>query len=835
MRSGEKGQRYVFCAGNYADLRYICISTLLKFVHKLGKVVLEKKMFLENKKLRIEFGEDGGGFPTKIELKYPSDSMTVVDSAKPFLRIGLADGRVAEPFLEPGFQPFYSAIDDCQRIQFDRLPFKDQSGKMIESFFLTLRYEIYNDGTVFVQSHFISETFLNPPDLNAFKISFPLKLDHFRDFSTPFGMAPDLSGHVSEDHRNTVQPGIQPVFNLNCKSADGRGGYFELFMEDASALDQGMENRETEILWSEHGPTVTWNFQTEPAVQYHRNVWEALHQWGWLFSAPPVFRRNPPYRLYHWIDAFDYRIPTPRQVELMASSGADVIILHEVWRSDVAGIAFPYDQERLKVFIEAAHRNSMHVVLYIRGVVERTTVEDSCDWFSEYLTKDWDGVYADFGGVLNGPKPYRFKQHYLNSRRIRREIGKYGLFYAHLGCLSSAIGLTPEIIDGYVSGEGEMGTLGQERFLHESLSGAYVTTGTFWTAAFPEYGQGSLVPFMAASGQYPHSPLGEQHRSSSLAHPCVPGINDLYLRPLWKLWKPFRDARDLSIYNDFNGSNVIRKNNVLCGTYLMLDRTQNAALLIVANFSSEIQKFSCEIDWTALSFTPSSDVGLLQPHSNAPGKAARVTGDTYGVTLPAYECAAFLFGKADALEEYEKPYPKPSEECLEFRGRMERQMALRTPENVPSGEVFCKVRMPTAQTPCICIVPFYATEHEIGTLDEHGNFHFIGYVTKSGISQEKPTTEQWLWAQDESPWFRLNDMAPEGGRISFAVRSYSLELKCYFHSFAEIILANTPDDSAAQTLVFMNGVEADRSRIHFNVQLSAANRCQPNQQTNTLL
>ena len=781
-------------------------------------------MLFENEKLLVEFGTAGGGFPTKIGLKYPAEVVQIVGNDKPFLQIGLGDGRVVFPVLRETDEPYCYQNSGSKRIQFDRLTFQDQHGNAVKDFYLTLRYEIYADGTVFVQTYFIVESFLDPVSINGFRLTVPLNFQAYEQIHTPFGMDANLTGSGSNGEGAEKIPVIKPVCNWNCKSRDGKGGYFEVFMEDAPALDQGTEHRETEIFRTESGRTVSWNFQTVESSMYHRNVWESLLQWGWVFSAPPVKRRNPPFRMYHWIDAFEDRIPTLRQAELMKNAGADVIILHEAWRSDVSGIAFPYHRERLKEFINYAHQCNMRVVLYIRGVDELSTVEDACNWFGEFLRKDWDGLYADFGGILNSRGPCSFKKHYLTYRRIRKEIGRYGLFYTHSGALSSAVGFTPEIIDGYTSGEGEMGSLCQSRFIHESLSGAYVTTGSFWSAAFPHYGSAHMIPFLAASGQYPHTPLGIQHQSSSLAHPKIPGVNDVYLRPLWKLYALLRDSRELNIFNDYNGNPAVKGLPEECGHLLMYDAERKIVLLMLSNFSGKKQEFSIEIDWEIVGFQPSGNGYYLAPDEKSPGKAmSQKKYGTFSGTIRTSSCCAVFFGPEESVKGFEQSYPAPSPEAMEYFRDVARQKALRTPHHDPRKKLYCKVRMPIAQTPCICMTAFYQTEHEIGVLDEAGNFHRAGYVTNEGIISGKPTEQQWLWAGDSSPYFELNGLFPQNGKLRIAVKSYCLGVGgCYFHSFAEILLAEEPSDNCAETIVFVNELEPDRAAITFDIELSGS-------------
>lgn len=780
-------------------------------------------MFFENKKICIEFGKKGGGFPTRIALKYPHENIVFLESNEPFLQIGTADGRILRPVCGADDEPFTQRQGDCCRIQFDRLQFSDQSGKTEKDFFMTVRYEIYDDGTTFVQTHFIAERFPDPVALNMFKLTVPLNFDQYENIHTPFGMDAGLSSSIASTDGNIQRyQGIKPSCNWNCKTAAGCGGYFELFMEDAPALDQGLENRSTEIIADGMKREVSWNFQTKEASMYHRNVWESLLQWGWIFTAPPAERRNPPFRMYHWIDAFEDRIPSDRQLELMHRAGTDMIILHEVWRSDVSGIAFPYDRKRLEHFISKAHELNIRIVLYIRGVDELSTVEDCCDWFSTFLKKDFDGLYADFGGALNVAKPpCKFKRHYLVYRKIRETIGKYGLFFAHSGALSSAVGLTAELIDGYTSGEGEMGSLSKSRFMHESLSGAYVTTGSFWTAAFPHYGSAHMIPFMALTGQYPHTPLGIQHQSSSLAHPKVPGLNDVYLRPLWKFYELMNDTCDLKIFNDYNGNRAVENLPPQCGHYMLYDAEKSKTLLILGNFSDTEQNFDFRIDWQKLGITTNDSFYIMRPDENSPGIPEKMqTADHFKGILPAKSCIAFFSGQPNTIIQYCKNYPELSAEGTQHLQFVEKQLALREAHNDKNKKLYCKILLPIAQTPCICMTAFYQTEHEIGYLDGDGIFHKKGYITKNGIQQQKPVEDEWLWAGDTSPWLELNNLFSQQGDIQVAVKSFCLGVGgCYFHSFVEVLLAEEPSEEAAEKIVFVNEIEPDRSALTFKIRL----------------
>ncbi len=785
----------------------------------------------ENDVIEVDFASECGGLPSRIAVKYPEGTLTVFHTETSPLVIKLADGRIVTPFLPENYPVLIQEKTELKRYHFDRLGFRDQYGKTVEGYYLSLRYEFYDDGTTFVQSFFISENYENPAGINSFKYEFPLDFSDFSHVEIPYGVDASLASRSGEENipfHSYTEKGIKQNFNFNCKRKNGLGGYFEIFMEDARSLDHTEENKATEIKWNGNSPCISWEFQSKEAAPDRCFVWSSLNSWGWLFTAPPKMRRNPPLRMIHVIDYFLHRIPAPRLVKLIADQGTDVVILHEEWRSDVEGMAFPHDREKLQAFIDEAHKHDIRVCLYIRGNTELTTDEDYCDWFPLYLRQDYDGLYADFGGALNIPHRQHIKQHYLKYRRIRENIGRHALYFAHCGRLSCGIGLTGNLIDGYTSGEGESGSLGKDRFLHECLSGSFLTTGSFWTAAFPRYGHKAMLPFMASTGQPPHIPLGHQYHTSSLAHPMCPGLNTLALRPLWKLWALFRDTRDVEIYNDFNCVNVFTKDDPeKTGIYLMIDKKRAVALLILSNFDSETRNVKVKINWAATGFSPDNkETYLFTPDENSPGKALLQIPDLkeYSVTLPSCSCAGFLTGSSSAMPgritEFEKPYPALSPEAEEHLADVKKQQELRKGDSEAGRYPFIRVYVPTTHIPFVCGRAFYTIYHEIGLLDENFNFTRRGYLTLDGFSETAPSDDKLLWSLASSPWLDLRKIFPEGGHLKLGIRSWSPLMKDTFHSLIEVTRSPVPEETAqAVKLIFYNEIEPQRGLFHFEADL----------------
>jgi len=418
-----------------------------------------------------------------------------------------------------------------------------------------------------------------------------------------------------------------------------------------------------------------------------------------------------------------------------------------------------------------------------------------------------------------------FRKHHLKMKALRKLVGRDGILFAHTGPLFSAAGLCDNLMDGYTSGEGERGILIKGREEHEYFSSAYSTLGSMWTAAFPEYGTEKMIPFMAVTGQYPHAPLGVQIESSSLAHPPTPGINDRYLRPLWKLWSLMKDCRDISIYNSYNSFNVISLPDASCGANVMVSGDGKSALVIVANFSGNEQAASLKLNWNNTIFTLGDKIKISKfiPSSDAPPPPEPYDKtDVFASPVKAYACVGWLlcndaddFGKR--VSEYLKPYPATDEDEQLYLERIRAQKDARN-ITISSGNLFIKVRIPNLPLPYDESMwwDLFNNHLQLGKFTEDKQFTPLKWITEDGLADERPVDKNMIWPGHESVWIDISQFA-EGGLNRFAVATWHMNDP--FYSFVEVLISEKqiPDVSSASVLKFQNELEPDRAFLCWNV------------------
>ena len=579
--------------------------------------------------LALKFAENAGGFPSSIRLK---EDIVKADCA--WMSCSLGNGDTVMPFLPDNFEPFYSKFENAERIEFGKIPWRNQDGKVLEDFYLSLRYELWLDGTCFVNSYFCVEN-TRVPDIVDFAMEIPLD---FKDSEAiRWGcMARPLSHdgtmiqsakplRFQKPGKDLHENGIMPQFSFD--RVEKNAMHIEFFIEGQNSLSGKPKDTASSLEWKDSKAFIRWNFQTKQ-VSCHDRPWQWRNQWGWLIKNAPVKRHFPPLRMYHYLDNYK-RYPTNRQINKMAEAGADVLAMHENWRLDPQNGGIPYDSAEFSRVVEHAHERGIRIAPYIRGN-EISAAEEFCDWFDSMLKKNFDGLYMDFGGPLfecsMPDESYHagrinFRAHYLKMRKLRERIGEDGVFFSHTGPLFSAVGMTGGIVDGYTSGEGEGGVMVTDRENHQYFSGVSAVNGAMWSAAFPAYSTKEMIPFLAATGQFPHVPIGTQLLSCSLAHPPEPGTSDIYIRALWRLWGLLKNYRDFDIFNDYNCSGIFNSKSPDTGAYMLV--SGDVALLLLTNFSSKKQKLSISVDWRSVGLTSQSG-WILTPTVQEPGAPEKI-------------------------------------------------------------------------------------------------------------------------------------------------------------------------------------------------------------------
>ncbi len=797
--------------------------------------------------IQVEFDPDGGGFPSRIYLnEHKGNKTLLLENCRPPLTIKLDDGRLLSPFIHGKCAiRRYRIEGGAERIEFNNLAWRDRDLQSLENFKMSLRHEFWPDGTAFSSAFFTVED-NHAPGINGFELNLPLELDAFDNVR--WGMFPRplrgiveaimqtgaVSRFISAGVDQVYDGQIVPMFNFNCFRKNAPGVYLEFFMEGQNSLSGKASDNYSTVKWNGNkAAAITWNFQKNPARSVGR-PWQWQNQWGWLITKAPVKRHFPPLKMYHYIDKHQI-YPDAKEIDKLMAADPDLLIMHDPWRLDPQNGGFPYEPEQFEYLVNKAHASKIPVAVYIRGT-ELSGFEESLDWFDALMTKGVDGLYMDSGGPIGenqapnerfqgGRIPFR--RHFLKLRRYRERIGPDGVFFSHTGSSFTGVGMTGGNIDGYVSGEGERGILVKGRMEHEYFSEAYVVPGTMWTAAFPEYGSARMVPFMAAAGQAPHVPLGRQYVSSSLSHHREPGVNDVYIRPLWKLWGIFRKERNLAVFNDYNCYGTLMHANPHIGGYLMVAEDKQSALLIMTNFSEKAQTADIVVDWKQVGFDhAASACWKFMPTVKTPGCPVKSGNDHFSAEIEGWGVVGWLLTqKTDGIEKilkaYAKPYPEMDAADLAHLAKVKRQRKLRE-QPQPSLEWFLKVEVPEKHALAhedSMYWDLYDNTFELGVFDDAGVFSPLGWIGKHGFVKTKPAKEDYIMPGFVSSQVALHEILSPG-HYKLGIRSMHGDNS--FYSFIVVHLSSDRDFTQAYTIEFMNEIEPDRAFVRWESVLTVS-------------
>ena len=663
-------------------------------------------------------------------------------------------------------------------IEFSGLHFASSDGRIEPGFRLTLRYELFPDGTAFTDAFLLGESASR--EIDGLELNIPLDFHAFQTVRWALSYRPKKTDgaliQTSAPERNlpsgtdrVIEHSIFPLAGFNLWSANGPSCYAEFFMEGDNVLAGDPSCTRSSVIWENGNPVLSWNFQTSPVLP-ESGPWQWRNRWGWVIAPAARTRRLPPLVMYHYFDN-TLRYPSDEALEAIAQAGADVLILHENWRTDVQNGGQPYDPVRFREVVDYAHRHDIRIMVYIRGN-EDSVVEEKADWFEHWLKRNYDGLYMDYGGPFHDQTQpddsfqggrIRFRRHYLENLARRRIVGPDGLFFSHTGPLFSALGMTGNNIDGYVSGEGERGLLIRSRLDHDYFSMAQVCPGTMWTAAFPEYSERDMIPLLAATGQSPHVPLGVQFPSSSLAHPPVPGIGDLNFRPLWKLFRLMRGERDLKILNDYNCRGIFSPSEGIAHYLMISDRK---AMCLIANFSDRTISTDAGTNWREAGIDFAQQAFLFLPSVHSPGRAIPYHGEPF--VLERGAVGAVVFGMTD-LSDYERPYPVLSQAGEEYLRHVEHQRKVRQGFG-GAPEWFIRITVPDLPVPyeSSMIADLYNNCLELNELTSEG-YRKLGYLSRFGFQREETRKEDFVINGTASEWIGLRNILGPGKKHLAAV------------------------------------------------------------------
>ncbi len=748
------------------------------------------------------------------------------------LKIRFSDGR--ELFPVSAAAPFvWENEEDKLIVEFGNIRWQFADGTSCPDFRLSLRYELLSCGRAFVNAFFVAEN-MHTPDMDEFSLNFNFasgapELDEVKWAVIPRPRKADASLIQALRSGRALPPGdnrridgeISPGVSMNLRHQSGECAYFEVFVEGENSISGDYGDCATDLRWENGNLHAGYEFIREkPCRNKLMQLRQWRNQWGWVLKTADRTRQKPPMQMYHYFDNY-VRYPSEECLKNLAAAGADVLILHENWRQDLQNDGVPFHDGELRRTIETAHRYGIRLALYIRGN-ELSAEDGACAWFDRYLKKDYDGLYMDYGGPFHASVPDEsypggripFKNYLLRMEALRKRIGKDGIFFGHTGTSYSAVFYASGMIDGYVSGEGEGGVMVRSRCCHEYFSMAAVSPGTMWTGAFPAYSTAEMRPYLAAAGQYPHSPLGEQFKTCSLAHPREPGLNDAAFKPLWKLWKFFKNERNMTVLNDYNSSGVFGAPDPETGHYLMVSGDGKRALLVLSNFAKTERTVVCKNPVRHL-----GNVYRMMPTESAPGKAEKVqASDSLIMTLGALDAGAFYFdadetAALEKMQAFETPYPALSAENQAYLAYLAEQKKLRC-EPVPAEKVFLRLTVPNTNLSYEYSLAYdlYCNAMALVEWDAAGNKKRLGWISQKGFTAEEPAPEDYIWPDVVSPAIPLHEILGKGEHF---IGIESVHYGQPFYSFLSAEL--TADKAEPYTVFFLNALEPDREYLRWKV------------------
>lgn len=781
---------------------------------------------------KVDINENGGGFPTSIvQLLRNNRQGIIMHTDNPWLSVKLSDGSTVIPVLDESAHPLYRQDSDGrQYAQFSNVKFCS-NGKYMENWRLGLEYEFYPDGNMFSTVTFVVLG-NHKPDIISFKIEIPL--DFQEDDFTVFGFrrryskldptgifSPNVFVRGITEKSDISERETLPLIAFDFGKKNKLSRHFEFFIEDQNTIDEDPKNVRTDIKWSNGNPTLVYEFAVNPI---HENV--GPYYWrnkiGFTIGQTPKIRDKAPLRLYHYFDETKI-FPTDDQIQRMAAEGADVLALHECWRTDMRNGGIAYDANRYSDMVKECHKNGIRVTPYIRGDYE-SAVDDKCSWFNWELTKNYDGLYIDYGAVdgyfeIGGRYPggrYDFKRYYDQYLRLRKEtIGKDGVMTVHTGPFFSA-GVLASTVDGYVAGEGEMGVLLHSRWENQYFNESTIAPGSLWTAAFPAYQTQQALPFMANIGQFPHVTLGAQWVSSCLAHPDEPGCVT-FARPLWKLYGLMKDERRIRFDNDVcNDKIVCDSDNTGLASFTMSDGSR---LLIMSNFTDKERMCSAKMEMVIHS---GQKCHFLKANINGCEISSYDYNGNFEADMESYGICGFLVCEEnekwnERIDIFRRPYPEKSTMDIAYEEKV-RNAEKNQEIAIPAEKQYLKIDVPgyygTLETEFW--YDSYNKTHELTAVDCTGHKERIGYVSRLGLTKEEPDITESMYPGESTDWIPLHEYLKKGKyRIVLHSTRGGKDVNIKYH----MLVSATRSENDARDITFFSEIDCDRAKLSFNIEL----------------
>jgi hypothetical protein len=800
---------------------------------KIKVEMVGSTLCLSNELFNLQFAHDAGGFPSYLGF---TDEPPLLQTDISLLS-ALYNKRLIRPFLPEGYNAGIIEYDEKYELVFDLLPWQfDDDKTIVPGFEISLSYEVFTDGVVFVRTMFFANT-MDDFQLENFALEPQIKLQPDEDANWAYWTFPreysaaliqnlgNFERNLSMEEHRTGTDEIFPFVSIDFGAEGRRDRHLEFFVEGWNSLTPRYNNTATKVIWQDKRCGMSWNFHRTDA----KNPGRALYwnnTWGWALTRAPIERKNNPLRIVHYLDNFKH-IPEISVVDQVAEEGANLFILHECWRADAKNGAIPaVSTEKLRGFIERCHQHDIRVALYVRGNEDLMKDGFGEDLF-RFLTPDYDGIYMDFGSpccYLEQEEYYpggriRFRSYDKTMRRVRQKIGDDALFIGHSGSFFCAAGYTK--LDAYLGGEQEKGKLLENPTVHSYFSGISIQQSSLWTAAFPTYRTKQVLPFMATAMQYPFVHLGVQLPCSSLAHPEVISAVP-FARPLWRLWELFDGLEKYNVYSTVNSGGIFNLDSPDTGACLMV-APDGSKLLIASNYSDTPRCIKITIDY--INSHVGSDIACFKLDSNyqANSYVKIILPKAFEAGLKGSGITAWLLTAEpekwqEKLKKFTRPYPTfPEEEQLNTE-RIETIRKLRF-DAAPQEKAFLRLNLfayPDTYEDSL-VVDLYANDTELLDLTNPDKPESLGFITMDGL-KKAPDVDRRIPAGGTTPPIPLHKIlikAQPGEKMRLGLQSCRGEHE--FYSFVEGTI--TDENGNVRNIIYDNELDLNWSLLTFDLTL----------------
>lgn len=800
----------------------------IKVVNRNNSLTLSNELF------SIAFTKESAGFPASISFNEKGEE--IIKSSEPYISAILNKKRIT-PFLEK-LTPEIITDKEKTELTFNDIRWKYGNGKIVEGYRLAIAYEIHNDGAAFAKTFFFAET-LEKQELKDFNFLLDVRVPSGNEANWAYWKCPssadasiiqDLSNfkrNIPRGENASVNNGFYPFVSFDYGEGPLRDKHIEFFFESWNSLTPDCKNTSTSVKWIKDSARVSWCFQKE-SRQTEGRAFQWRNIWGWCIRKFPEERKNPPFRVFHYLDNIRH-YPDEKCIRQIAEEGANLFILHENWRLDSKQGEFVYDENKLKRIISLCHKHKIRVMLYVRGNEDGMRFGHGTHLMPRFLKKNYDGIYMDYcaAPVFISRDEYspggkiQFYEFDRLMRLCRKTVGNDGLLIGHAGPFFSALGFTQ--LDAYLGGEQEKGALLQNSTVHAYFSGLAVAQASLWTAAFPTYRTKKMLPFMASSFQFPFLHLGTQLASSSLQHPQTSSLVT-FARPLWRLWELFDGITDIKTYSTQNRPDYFRTDSENTGVSAMTT-PDGDTLIIAANYLDKARKISLHIDFKKLGINKKCKCFKLGADYDKCCFETVKCSDKFSFEMDEYGVAGLLFVSEEKqwqkkLNKFIRPYPSYPAEEKAYKDMLANLKNLRfEPPAIKKAYIKPEIQNYPNNYEDSLIYDLYDNVIELRELFDDGKYERLGYLTPSGLKKELPSKSERLYPWSGSPWIPLHKLIKHKGlaRLAFATKRGDGE----FYSFLQAKISDKPELSGKTYEIFYNNdIDLDWSVLTFNINLS---------------